>query len=271
MKIKLGRFQWTSRIEHRRMALLMLVALVALVAGALAIVQIVRLPEPDASVAAKNPGALTLAQLNASRRNRILNDEAMLLDPTPLFLPTQYNFSQTEVAKIAHRDAGEVFKLYPAQTTFAENTFEISFPDPVQPPARPVEALAYGNTLTPFVMLGRGDRKETPLRARMAVVEVVDAKSGRTLFALPLAQPSGGETRPGGAAIPPAVTAGDLWSPLEYLVAVGVDGAIGEPTLVRGSEPQAVTRFFEEYLMKNVHIDAHRQLASGFYLLRVGP
>lgn len=259
------------------MALLMLVALVALVAGVLAIVQIVRLPEPEARVSTKTPGSLTLVQRNAGRRDLVLNEEAMLLDPTPLFLPTPYNFTQTGTAGIMAHDASEVFKSYPERPTFSAGSYGIVFPDTLKMPERPVDALTYGQTQTPFALFGRGDRKETPLPARMGVAEVIDTKNRRTLFTKILAQPTAVEI--GKTAVPAAVASGQLWQPLEYVVVIAADGAVGEPTQVPtqvgaqvgGSESAAVSRFFEEYLVKNVHIDAHTGLRPGYYILRVGP
>ena len=269
MKFKIGNFQWTSRAEHTRLAALMLVALVALVTGVLLVVRIVRMPAPQARRAQAGAAAsLNLVPLDAGQRDRILSEEARLFDPAPLFLPTRYNASQIDETTIARHEPGESLPLFKPGFVFSDGTFSIAFHDPYPGPAQPVDVLDYGITQTPYAPFGRAGHPEKPLAARMAQVEIIQVKTGRTLLTLPLAPVSAP------AALPDALAAG--WNPLEldpleFFVELDVAGLVGSPALVQSSRSTAVDDFFANYLVQNLRIGAHRELGAGFYLLRIGP
>ncbi|MDF9832389.1 hypothetical protein M2103_000599 [Ereboglobus sp. PH5-5] len=265
MKIKVGLFQWSSRAEHRRMLGLMVVALVALVAGISVLVGIVRLPVAVPRATSSDPATLNIAHMGDKQRNRILDEEALLLDPAPLFLPTSHNYTQADLASISHREPEQAFRAFPPSYAYSDDAFTIRYPDPVQIPARPVEALGYGHTQTPYATLGRAEFPLAPLPARQASVEVVHAGTGRVVLELPVPQP---ETRP--ADMPDALATGD-WSPLEFLAAIDVTGLAAPPTLIKGTGPPAVVQYLSKYLDKNLHIGFRLELAPGLYIVRIGP
>ena len=265
MKFKIGPFQWSTNAELKRLAALVLVALIALVAGVSLIVRIVRLPAPRTQRAqAGATASLNLVSPDTSQRDRILGEEAQLFDPAPLFLPTLYNFSRIDDATGARHEPGESLPLIEPRFVFSDTTFAITFPDPYPGPAQPVDVLDYGITQTPYAPFGRLDSPEKPLAPRMAQVEVVQMKTGRTLLALPLAPASAT------GALPDAL-AGVDWKPLEFLVAIDVAGLVGAPALVQSSGLTAVDDFFANYIVRNLRIGARRELGAGFYLLRIGP
>ncbi len=267
MKIKIGRFQWNSRIEHRRMALLFGVAFIALVAGISVLVGIVRLPSVKPRVPATEPGVLSIAHPGHKGSGQILDEEARLLDPAPLFLPTQYNYIQTDFASITHREPAQTFQEYPPSYAYSDETFTIPFPDPAAIPSQPVEALGYGHTQTPYATLGRAEHPAAPLPGRMAYVEVVDIKTRQTLLTVSIPRPN-----PQPAGLPEALASGDLWTPLEFLVPIDITGLAAPPALMKGSGVSpAFGQYLSKYLDKTLHIDARPELTPGLYLFRVGP
>jgi len=263
MKLKIGSLQWISRAEHKRLAALILVALTALVAGVLLVVRIVRLPAPPPRPPRPAAAAtLNLARPGANQADQILADEAELRDPTPLFLPTPRNASQLDADAGSRREPGETLPLIEPHLLFSDTTFDIAFPDPYPEPEQPADVPDYGITRTPYALFGRLDLPIKPLPPRMAQVEVVETKTGRTLLALPLPPPPGEP--------PPALAATD-WKPLEFLIALDVAGLVGSPALVQSSGSTAVDDFFSNYLVTNLRIGQRRELGAGFYLVRVGP
>lgn len=264
MKIKIGRFQWDPRHEHRRLAALTVLALVALIAGVTAVMNIVYLPAPTPRAPAGEPGALKLAY-TGDNRNRLLDEEARLLDPAPLFLPTQYNFTQAETGKITRREPDQAFHSYPASFAYPDDTFAVRFSDALKIPENPVDALDYGHTQTPYANLGRVEQNEKPLAPRQAHLEVVQIKTGQTLLGLSIPYPDSPA-----AELPEALVIGD-WRPLEYLVAIDVAGVASPPTLMKGAAAPALVQYFANHLGRTLHLGARRELPPGIYILRVGP
>lgn len=272
MKIQIGRFQWHSRIEHRRMVVILGIAFVALVASISVIVRIVRLPDVKPRAPATEPAVLSIAHAGDKSRNRILEEEAHLLDPAPLFLPTRYNYTQADLANLTDREPAQTFQAYPPSYAYSEEAFTIPFPDRAPAPdsvfpTQPVEALGYGQTQTPYATLGRAEQPASPLPGRLAYLEVVSTKTGQTLITLPIPRPD-----PLPADLPEALSKGDLWFPVEFLAPLDITGLAAPPTLIRGSStPPAVVQYLSQYLDKTLHIDARRELTPGLYLFRIGP
>jgi len=276
MKLEIGNFRWSSRAEHKRLAALMLVALIALVAGVALLVSIVRLPAPQPRHPQAGAAAsLNLARLDKNQRDQILNEEARLFDPAPLFLPTPRNASQIDAAAGARHEPGESLPPIDPRYVYPEGTFAITFPDPYPGPAQLAEALDYGLTPTPYAPFGRLDHPEKPLAARMAQLEVVQMKTGRTLLTLPLVQTSTTAAPAASAALVAtawnAALADPDWKPVEFLVTLDVAGLVGSPALVQSSGSPEVDDFFANYLVQTLRIGARRELGAGFYLLRIGP
>ncbi|MDR1010456.1 MAG: hypothetical protein LBM04_04925 [Opitutaceae bacterium] len=265
MKIKIGRFRWNSRIEYRRMAILLGVAFIALVAGITVFVGLVRLPTLTPRVSPSDPGALVITRAGDSERNRILDEEAQLFDPAPLFLPTPHNYTQADPVSISHREPVQTFQPFPPGYTYSDDTFDIRFPDPVSVPAQPAGMLDYKQTQTPYATLGRVEHPAAPLPPRQACLEVIRVKTGELLLQLPIAP-----LDPSPPNIPEALVTGD-WSPLEFLAMIDITGLAAPPTLMKGAGTPAVVQYLSDYLDKTLHIDARRELTPGLYILRVCP
>ena len=181
-------------------------------------------------------------------------NEASLTDPTPLFLPTEWNAGQNALPANTQREPGGSFQGYPAKLAFAETELKLNLPSAVVVPARPADALAPDRSSVLFLGLGQVDKIVPQLVARNAFIEILAAVDGRSLLAQPLAD-----------ATPPD---GD-WQPMEFLVAVDPMGLVGPPTLTESSHVAAVDGYFQNYLVKTLH--AGQRLAPGFYRICVGP
>jgi hypothetical protein len=181
-------------------------------------------------------------------------NEASLTDPTPLFLPTEWNAGQNALPANTQREPGGSFQGYPAKLAFAETELKLNLPSAVAVPARPADALAPDRSSLSFLGLGQVDKLPTQLIARNAFIEILAAVDGSRLLAQPLTDAS-----------PPD---GD-WQPMEFLVAVDPMGLVGPPTLTESSRVAAVDGYFQNYIVKTLH--AGQRLAPGFYRICIGP
>jgi hypothetical protein len=156
------------------------------------------------------------------------------------------------------REPGAVFPSFPSQYVFAEYDMKkIAFPEPIAVPGSPAEALRTGDTVNPFFTFGRIDYPYTPLPPRLAFLEVLQARTGQTVLAIPLAPLKSSDL--------PEVD----WQPMEMVVAVEPTGLLGEPTVTSGSGFEAVDNYFRAFIAKQFPLGA--RLPPGFYTLRIGP
>jgi hypothetical protein len=219
-------------------------------------VKFVSLPTPPpAKARAPRSGGIGIAPTDSATGSALLKEQA-LLDPDPLFLPTQFNASELRLPELVRREPGATFQSVSAKYAYTLAEAPIAFPEPVVIPAQPVDSLSYGRTQNMYDVLGRFDREESALPARFAVIEVVQTKTGRTVLSAPLAEG-------------PALLAASDWRPLELLASVDATGLIGLPVLARGSGVEAVDTFFRSYLAKQFRLG--ERLPPGFYSVRVGP
>jgi hypothetical protein len=207
------------------------------------------------------PAAPRVASLkptaNPAGRVKLVNlkgNEASLTDPTPLFLPTEWNAGQNALPANTQREPGGSFQGYPAKLAFAQTELKLDLPSPVAMPERPADALAADRTGLSFLGLGQLDETTPQLNVRKAFIEIRAAADGARLLAQPLED-----------ARPPT----GAWQPLEFLVAVDPMGLVGPPTLTESSRVAAVDGYFQNYLVKSLHVG--QRLAPGFYRVCIGP
>jgi len=208
-----------------------------------------RTPSPPREAVKRAGSRVTPVKLVNLKRN-----EAALTDPTPLFLPTEWNAGQDALPDASRLERGSTFAGYPAKLKFAESELALQFPADIVVPARAADALDAGKVGETF--LGRGPEAGAgQLAARKAFVEVTMAMNGETVLAkaLPDAAPPGG----GG------------WQPTEFLVAVDAMGMVGPPILTESSRVPAVDSYFQNYLAKTLRVG--ERLAPGFYRICIGP
>jgi hypothetical protein len=218
----------------------------------------VRLPKSDTKVPKPATASVAIARADPRGGSPALLEQVELYDPKPLFLPTLINNSDPNLPAMLRREPGTVFQSFPAGYVFDEYEMKkVAFPEPITVPATPVEVLHTGEIANPFFTFGRINYPYTPLSKRLAFLEVMQARTGKTVLAVPLvAQKS--DNLPGGD-----------WPPLEMMVAIETTGMVGEPTVTSGSGSDEIDDFFRAFLVKQFRLGS--RLPPGFYTLRVGP
>jgi hypothetical protein len=210
------------------------------------ILALIRVPRPAPATTPPPPLATVGVTLKGQQ------SDMNLLDPTPLFLPTEWNARPKAVPVNTLR---EPFTDFSASYTFAEDAARVAFPAAVAIPGKPADALAIGPPEAPFLGIGRLDRSVTAPPARDALVEIVALGDGREVFRQALQ----GVHPPGDV---------DLYW-LEFLAVVAPTGLVGSPALTTSSGVEQIDSFYQNYLVKVLR--AGERLTPGFYRIKVGP
>jgi hypothetical protein len=218
-----------------------------------AVTEVKPLPTTRTSEASKMP-MVGLTRLDGASADTLLKEEATFFDPTPLFLPTEWNVAQNALPDNLIRDSGQIFQDYAPKLTFGEADLTRAFPPAVRVPAKAADALAVLEPEQPFAGMGRIQRAIAELAGRGAVVEITAAGNGQRMPTLTV------DT----AGIP----AGN-WRPLEFLVAVDAAGLVGPPVLTAQSGVEEVDSYFQNLLAKTLRVG--ERLAPGAYRICVGP
>lgn len=184
--------------------------------------------------------------------DRVAIQGTMLRDPTPLFLPTEFNSSRKDYRP---KEPGGAFAGFPAELTFKESELMLHLPAAAAIPASPAEALVGDPPGAPFLGFGRTDLAVEPLDPRGAYVEVVASGTGRVVFGFAVKD-----------AQPPATAP---WKPMEFLAAVDAAGLVGPLVLTVHSNVAEVDAYFGRFLAENLRIG--QRLEPGFYRISVGP
>ena len=194
------------------------------------------------------PRSVTLV----SETDRAVNDEAVLLDPTPLFLPTKWNASKREVVS---PEIGGRFQGFDApKFSFSETEIKLGLPSPVKVPVGPGEAVSADASQAAFVGFGRPPAPVVELPARGAYFEIVKAANGKPVMAQPILE------------MPPLKGA---WQPVEFLVGVDAAGLVGPMAVTVRSGFDEVDGFLANQLTRILRIG--ERLEPGFYRIFVGP
>jgi hypothetical protein len=218
----------------------------------------VRLPKPADVQTSKPATGVSIARTDGVGANTAVQQQAELTDPMPLFMPTASNSSDPDLPARLRREPGDAFQSFPARYAFDEYDMKkVAFPEPIDVPNDPQQALYVGKSPNPFFTFGRESYRLSPLSPRLAFLEVAQAKSGLTVLAAPL--------KAGPADNLPSVD----WQPLEMMVAVESTGLVGGVSVTSGSGYEEVDDFFRAFIAKQFRLGA--RLPPGFYMLRIGP
>ncbi len=242
---KPGRFPWVLAGSA---------ASVVLFAGAL----VLRLPVAPRKATRPHVPALTLMEAGVVSDGP-LDEQGYLMNPTPLFLPSELSSAQLLPPPEDQAGAAAAAGEFPPHLVFPTQELAITVPGRARPLETAVEALATQPTLHPLQGFGRRDQPETALPARLAMVETYDAADGKLIERVAVAAPPDLQV----ARLP------SIWAPVEMLVRIGRDGSAAPPTVTVGSGSAEVDKFFKNYL-ENTHRIGQR-LRPGFYRLQVGP
>ena len=154
----------------------------------------------------------------------------------------------------APREPGGSFQDYAPYFTFPETDLKLNFLPEAKIPERPADAFAMDKTNGQLLGFGQTDFAIEPLRARGGIIQVVAAIDGQIMQESIIEQQ------------PPEQ---GMWQPLEFLVAVDRAGVVRPPVLTESSRIATVDQFFQEFLIKRLHIG--ERLAPGFYRVSIGP
>ncbi len=208
------------------------------------------------AVVATGPAKLPFVRVAGSGlgvANQVLREQAELMDPNPLFFPTEWNYGQRPLGEALRRQPGQMFGSFEPNYMFGEQNLKNYGSETVVVPERLVDVLAQGNE-APFAGMGRVDVRRQALEERSGFLEICDLISGKEIMAQSLMLLS-----------PPRSD----FAPMEFLAVVSSAGLVGEPVLVVGSGWEEVDSFFRSYLVKSFRIG--ERLNPGRYRVLVGP
>jgi len=207
---------------------------------------------PEAPLASTAPLGAKRSVTLVSGEDKAVNDESILLDPTPLFLPTKWNSTQRDFAP---REPGGRFQGFDTpKFTFAENDLKLVLPEAIKAPDHPANVVADEAPAAPLVGFGRTDVPVVAPQPRGGYVEITTAATGRNVLAQPIAAEPPGK---GG------------WQPMEFIARVDAAGLVGPLVLTTRSGLEEVDSFFAKYLVRTLRVG--ERLAPGSYRIFVGP
>ncbi len=193
-----------------------------------------------------------LAGAGTAAGDQVLREKAELLDPTPLFFPTEWNYGQRPLREGSLKQPGQVFGSFEPKLTVGERNIANYGAEAIVVPEKLVDVLVQGNE-APFAGMGLIDTQRSTLPVRSGYLEVRGFENGETIIAQQL------------SGINPPRTD---FAPVEFLVVVGSAGLIGEPVLASGSGWDEVDNFFRAYLVKSYRLG--ERLHPGQYRVLVG-
>ena len=199
---------------------------------------------------------VSMASPGGSGGDSWLRDQATIFDPTPLFLPTEWNTNQGSLPEAVQPQPGQVFPNSDAKLTYgrAELVLPIAPAEPT--PQDPLDLLK-APSRDPFLAFERADAPLTPLAARTAVLEIREVGTGRLVTIPNLAA---------NVVLPDSPTE---WQPAEFLVCVTSEGLLGRPVETVSSDIEDVDVFLRDYLANTLRLG--ERLAPGMYRVVVGP
>ena len=193
-----------------------------------------------------------LAKAGGVSGDEVLREKSELMDPTPLFFPTKWNYGQRPLQEGRLKQPGQVFGSFEPKLTVGEQNIANYGAEATPVPEKLVDVLVQGNE-APFAGMGQIDAQRSTLTVRAGYLEVREQKNGNIITAQQLS----------GIVIPRSD-----FAPVEFLVLVGTAGLIGEPVLTNGSGWDEVDIFFRTYLVKSYRLG--ERLPPGQYRVSVG-
>lgn len=206
-----------------------------------------------ASAAAETPQPFVrVGGAGAANADRDLRERAELFDPAPLFIPTDKNYGRGRLPAHLVKQPGQVFGDFGAKLTFSEGGLESYGAEDLATGESLVEVLSRGHEV-PFAGLGEARPSRPKLSPRSAFLQI--KKMGESeLREFPVSD----------VAVPRAD-----FAPLEFVVAVGAAGLIGDPLLTAGSGRDDIDGFFRDFLVRTYRLGS--RLPPGRYRVVIGP
>lgn len=209
---------------------------------------------PQREAAALPSGAIGVTRLDQTGHTTAFQEEATFFDPTPLFLPTQWNATQNALPESVLHRPDQMFGSFPPILLFNQDKLVIAYPAMVKVPGNAEEALGKYALWQPFMGMGQENYEPPKLPARAGFIEVREMATGRLLLAAALQQITPPQTH---------------WQPLQLLAAVNTTGLVGPPSFLVRSGTEAVDDYFQNFLMASYHLG--QRVPPGFYRISIGP
>ena len=219
------------------------------------LVQIPEAPKNDSLKPAK--GTIGVVKLDSQSADQLLRKQAQLKDPSPLFLPTEWNSAFRVDAERNLRKPGEAFRGYGPNYLFGGSTTPVASSAPVEPPSNSVGELDHLRADRTFSPLGLETNDIKPFAQDKLYIQLLKPGTGEHLTQLQV--PIGDWSRPG------------PWQPAEYLVLASPAGLVGRPSLVLSSGLEGVDSHLEQVIRDNwVNVAHAARLSTGIYRISIG-
>lgn len=209
---------------------------------------------PTATAAAHAPllPQVRVVSGDAAAPDQVLRERAELLDPTPLFFPTERNYGLQADRVARLRQPGQVFGSFDPKLTVGEQSMAPFRLESTPVPEKLSDVLSQGSEAS-FDGMGQIDRQRSTLPIRAGHVEVRDLSTGDLIINQSLTGIS-----------PPRAD----FAPVEFLVTVSAAGIVGDPVLTSASEGEDIDNFFRDYLVRSYRLG--QRLLPGRYRVLVG-
>lgn len=202
-----------------------------------------------------NSGAsqIGLSRLEPVSAGDLVAEEALFFDPSPLFLPTEWNSDQNALPANVLRDPGQMFQDFEARLVFRSDSVTLKLPDMGVALQKPTDVVSSLEDVAKLSGLGVRDASVVPLSKRSGYVEVVSASTGRPVLQEELGLDG--------------LEAG-LWRPLELAGVITARGVVGQFTVVGSTGRGDLDQRIRDHVLKSLHLG--ERLPPGFYRIFVG-
>lgn len=208
---------------------------------------------PDGEGVMGRPRVAPRLLVSGSGEQHLHRAEAELLDPSPLFFPTVWNYGQEPAGTGRRREPDEGFQDYLPRYRFSDQRLANYGREAMVAPERLADLLDQGVTAT-FTGFGEVRSEVEPLADRGGFIEVKSLGDGRLVLKSELRELT--------------VPSGD-YAPVEFLVTVGPAGLVGGPLVSLSSGSDAVDSQVRNYVLGNYRLG--ERLGPGKYVVTVGP
>ena len=206
------------------------------------------------------PGRLApITFLSADRegQGQLLKEQLEFADTAPLYFPTRWNVANAENIRLPLKSPGDIFPSYPPRLLGSDLSAGGLVELPELAISSPSGALA---SFKPDYtrVAGQVDRVVVAPEPRVAMVEVVDLRSGRKVFETTVGQSGDATSR-----------FDVVWRPAEWMVLVDAVGQVGEGMMTRSSGSDSVDAALGDLV--NGGLDLDKKLDPGYYSVQIGP
>lgn len=195
-----------------------------------------------------------LAKLTQTPVGDLVAEEAMYFDPSPLFLPTEWNMDQNRLPARILIDPGQMFQDFTPRLLFKRDSLTLNLPEAAQTIHGPTDVVSGVEDLRRLNGFGDRDLRMHAMQRRGGYIEVVATESGRVVWQEPI-KLSG--------------LTSDMWRPLELAGVINAVDLVGDWTILSSTGAGELDQQIRDYVTNSLHLG--QRLAPGFYRILVGP